>query len=373
MKRIFGLLAYILILVCVSLNASAQKSIKPVNISGQIAQKGNYTKIYLDTLGSQNPWIYVSADIAADGKFELSAMVAKPNIYRLRLDDKNFIMMILSPEEKVTIATKGTKLGTDADVKGSLHTEILYKALNSNQVFENKRDSLNRIYGESQSNPELAEAIIKSFHANDSLMKLNLIKHMEKNPASLAWLFFEDKLDMSADFPVIDKIEVAMYKAFSDNIYVQQYHQKIEKERKTAIGSMAPEIELPDANGNLVKLSSLRGKVVLIDFWASWCGPCRKENPNVVKLYNEVKDQGFDIFSVSLDKDRDAWLKAIEKDGLIWKSHVSDLKYWKSAGAITYGVNSIPYTVLLDKKGRIVAKKLRGEALDNKVKELLAK
>lgn len=373
MKRLSKSLFLLSFLFSIALLSNAQKNSKLVTISGKLGQKASYTQIYLDTLGGQNPWIYSSAPIAEDGSFELTASVNIPDIYRLRLDDKNFVMIILSPGEKVLISTKNSQLGVDANITGSPHTQILYNALNSNQVFENKRDSLNRKYGESQSNPELSAAIIKSFQQNDSLMKLNLVQQMEKNPASLAWLFFQDKLDMANDFPIIDKTEVAIYKAFPENEFVKQYHQQIEKERLTAIGSMAPEIELPNVDGKLVKLSSLKGKVVLIDFWASWCGPCRKENPKVVKLYNEFKDQGFEVFSVSLDKDRDPWIKAIEKDGLIWKNHVSDLKYWKCAGALTYGVFAIPYTVLIDKKGRIVAKKLSGEELEKKVKQLLSK
>jgi thiol-disulfide isomerase/thioredoxin len=161
-----------------------------------------------------------------------------------------------------------------------------------------------------------------------------------------------------------------MFKAYPENEFVKQYHQQVEVERKTAIGFPAPDIALTDPEGKLLKLSSLKGKVVLIDFWASWCGPCRKENPNVVAVYNQYKDKGFEVFSVSLDKDRDSWLAAIAKDNLIWPNHVSDLKYWKSAGAAAYGVTSIPFTVLVDRKGNIVAKKLRGEELEKQVKEL---
>ncbi len=115
---------------------------------------------------------------------------------------------------------------------------------------------------------------------------------------------------------------------------------------------------------------NFRGKVLLIDFWASWCGPCRKENPNVVKMYNEYKDQGFDILGVSLDKQYGRWAQAVEKDRLTW-THVSDLRGWQNAAAQQYGVRSIPATVLLDREGRIVARNLRGAALEDKVKELV--
>ena len=136
------------------------------------------------------------------------------------------------------------------------------------------------------------------------------------------------------------------------------------------VGGEAPDFTQNDPDGNPIQLSDLRGKVVLLDFWASWCGPCRRENPNVVKLYEAYKDKGFEILGISLDKDKGRWLQAIEKDGLKWL-HVSDLKGWKNEVGQLYGVSSIPHTVLLDAEGRIIAQKLRGPALEQKVAEIL--
>ena len=151
-------------------------------------------------------------------------------------------------------------------------------------------------------------------------------------------------------------------------------HQQLKKETdllaSRLIGAEAPDIVLPSPEGDTLKLSELKGKVVLVDFWASWCGPCRRENPRVRALYEKYKDQGFEIYGVSLDKDKNRWVQAIEKDQLSWL-HVSDLKYWQSTAARQYGVHSIPHTVLLDTDGKIAAKKLRGAALEKKVAELL--
>ncbi|MBI2258481.1 MAG: TlpA family protein disulfide reductase [Flavobacteriia bacterium] len=133
----------------------------------------------------------------------------------------------------------------------------------------------------------------------------------------------------------------------------------------------APEIALNNPDGKEIKLSSLKGKVVLIDFWASWCGPCRKENPNVVRIYNQYKNKGFVVFSVSLDRDINAWKQAIQQDGLNWPYHVSDLKHWNTPLTQTYQFNTIPFTVLVNKKGKIVGTNLRGESLEQKLKELL--
>ena len=362
------------ILSLISILAMAQQAPDPVVIKGNLAQKGTYNQIFLDTLNGQNPWIFVSSEIDASGNFTLVAPIANADIFRLRLDDKNYMMLILEPGEKVTIKTNGSKLGGDALIEGSFHTQLLYSTMNTSQMFESRKASLNQQYQEVQSSPKrdsLSAVIISQFNANDSLQKAALKVQMEKQPASLAWIFFQDRLDLTNDFDIIDKTDAATYKAYPENEFVKQRHQQVNVERKTAIGAQAPDIALTDPDGKIRKLSSLKGKVVLIDFWASWCGPCRKENPNVVAVYQKYHDLGFEIYSVSLDKDRDSWLKAIAKDNLLWPDHVSDLKYWKSEGAAAYGVTSIPYTVLVDKKGRIVAKKLRGEELENKVKELL--
>jgi thiol-disulfide isomerase/thioredoxin len=138
----------------------------------------------------------------------------------------------------------------------------------------------------------------------------------------------------------------------------------------TSIGALAPDLAFENPEGKIMKLSDLRGKVVLLDFWASWCGPCRKENPNVVKVYNKYHEKGFEIYSVSLDRDKSSWVKAIATDGLVWPNHVSDLGYWQSQAAKIYGVNSIPATFLIGKDGRIIARNLRGGALENALKEL---
>ena len=168
---------------------------------------------------------------------------------------------------------------------------------------------------------------------------------------------------------------VAMSEAYSKEFpldnpqLIGQLNKQVGRMRATTIGAEAPEIEMETPQGETMKLSDLRGKYVLIDFWASWCGPCRKENPNVKKVYAKYKDQGFEILGVSLDRDKNRWVKAIEADGLPWP-HVSDLRQWKNEAAQTYGVSSIPYTVLVDPEGKIVATKLRGPGLEAKLAEV---
>lgn len=199
-----------------------------------------------------------------------------------------------------------------------------------------------------------------------------LEKLLDENPGVLmsAFLvtFYEKAYEQYA--PLYKKIRDALIDKWPNNEFVQHIDSRV---RTSLVAGMeAPDIALPDRDGNIRKLSDLRGKVVLIDFWASWCRPCRMENPNVVKLYRQYHDRGFEVFSVSLDNNREAWLKAIVDDHLDWSNHVSDLRGWASAGGKLYGIQSIPATVLVDSEGKIVARNLRGAELENKLKALFA-
>lgn len=199
---------------------------------------------------------------------------------------------------------------------------------------------------------------------NDATRRL-----MIQNKNNLAALMFLD--NFSRDKVLQSEVLTALHKTFpSHEAVTERYNSINTPQYRTAEGSIAPELEFAGVDGVNRKLSDLRGKYVLVDFWASWCGPCRKENPHVVSMYAKYHDKGFEVFSVSLDKTKQSWTDAIAKDKLTWPNHVSDLKGWGSEAAKIYGVNSIPSTFLLDKEGRIIAKNLRGQALTNVLQQI---
>ena len=194
------------------------------------------------------------------------------------------------------------------------------------------------------------------------------------NKKDLAAILFLDVFPREKNTTLHQEVVRALYEKYPNNpIVAERYKVENSPATSTSVGALAPDISCENPEGKTLKLSDLRGKVVLLDFWASWCRPCRMENPNVVAAYKKYHDAGFEVFSVSLDRDRAGWLKAIEVDELSWPNHVSDLGYWQSKPAKIYGVSSIPATFLIGRDGRIIAKNLRGAALENALKELLNK
>ncbi|MBR1784018.1 MAG: TlpA family protein disulfide reductase [Bacteroidales bacterium] len=215
--------------------------------------------------------------------------------------------------------------------------------------------------------------MLQAAAGNDSLRRV-LRSDMERLVAdgsgnlmsALLVTFFENEIDRYA--PLYKQVYDALSPKYGNNELVRHLRERLGG--VVAVGLVAPDIVSIDTAGHQRKLSDLRGKVVLIDFWASWCGPCRMENPNVVRLYGKYHDRGFEVFSVSLDKDNDKWRQAIVDDKLIWENHVSDLRGWNSAAGRAYGINSIPATVLVDRDGTVLARNLRGMALEEKLKEI---
>jgi thiol-disulfide isomerase/thioredoxin len=209
---------------------------------------------------------------------------------------------------------------------------------------------------------------------------LELEERRVKGLKELAWSFDNSLVALMVldyipnkedEYSFLDSLITKLQKEIPNSADVQMFAENLPAIKPAVqIGDIAPDITLPNPDGEMMSLSDLRGQYVLLDFWAGWCGPCRQENPNVVRLYNEYNDDGFTVFSVSLDRTRDRWVGAIAQDGLIWDTHVSDLKYFQSVAAIEYKVNAIPFALLLDPEGRVIGKNLRGARLRNKLEDI---
>lgn len=229
--------------------------------------------------------------------------------------------------------------------------------------------------GAEKSTPEFRTAMQGKYKKLQADQKVILKKFILANPDSYLSLLALYNVDGPSPDPFeLDSLYKTLSPALRNTETALNFMKALEPLKHTAPGAMAPDFTQNDVNGVPVKLSSFRGKYVLLDFWASWCGPCRQENPNVVRVYNKYKEKNFTIIGVSLDRQtaRADWLAAIKNDGLNW-TQVSDLKYWSNAAAALYYVSAIPANFLIDPNGKIIAKDLRGDDLDEKLKEVLGK
>lgn len=342
MKRISLLTALLMMLSACSL--SAQKT----TISGTLVglPEGS-TAVFSHFVADK----MLSDTLSLDGKgsFKLSLNVSEPTLYVLQVmpEKAQACHLMLLPKERITVdlayipEMRTCKI---TSCKGSENVE-LYRQFNDIMI-----NATNPAY----------QALVPS--------QLEALLSQNKHVLVSSFLVTVFDQDFENHAQLYSDIRDALSPQYKDVPYVKNLSDRL---RGLLLpGQDAPEIEMKDPDGNIRRLSDLRGQVVMIDFWASWCGPCRRENPNVVKLYHRYHDKGFEIYSVSLDNKRDQWLKAIKDDGLVWPNHVSDLNGWTSTGGATYGIRSVPSTVLIDKDGKIIARNLRGQELEKKLAEI---
>jgi thiol-disulfide isomerase/thioredoxin len=369
---ILGILNILFISILSACSSMAPEGKSKAALSGTLT-KHSGALLFLERIENNTVKTLDSVIVANNGSFSFNTKITDKDYYRLRVSNNNSVFIILEPEKQVVYTNPNELLQQDYTLEGSEEGALILEIKSIGISINAHRDSLMKIINTTapEERAKIQIEMEAGFNAFVSKKLETARTIIRNNPKSLASITATELLNPDQDFQLYEMLADNLSKTYKKSGYADDFVKRVAQMKATVIGAMAPEINLPSPDGKSIALSSLRGKVVLIDFWASWCGPCRMENPNVVRLYNEKKNQGFEVYSVSLDKDKTAWMNAIEKDGLIWPSHVSDLGYWNSVVVKQYGLQGIPFTVLVGKDGKILAKGLRGEQLEEAVSKYL--
>jgi len=390
MKKIF--LIPVLVVIILSACNSHKADKNNFVIHGKLTDSKR-DSIYLKELTVKNMVSVDSTVINDDGEFYFKVKPKESSFYLLKLKKNNFITLLIESGENVEITGSALLLKTTYTVNGSKGSLLIKELNDHSQINYDKVDSLGKVYTKSKGSPDILKikASLDSIYKGIFVEQKKYLKNfIDKNTSSLACIIavyqqfgreYMFNINSKEDFVYFEKLDNALMKAYPDNQHVKDMHEriaevkKIEEEQalaeaKLSTGAQAPDFTLQTPEGKSVSLSSFKGKNVLLDFWASWCAPCRAMNPKMVKLYKKFKGKNFTILSVSFDRDKDSWTKAITLDNLTW-TQVSDLQYWNSPVAKLYAVQAIPYSILIDKEGKIVAKGLHGDSLTDKVAEIV--
>jgi peroxiredoxin len=330
-----------------------------------------------------------------DGKFSFRSATEWPAFYMLSIGGDDFLTLLVSPGDKIEVKAARGSLASPEALSGSEGTSVMLGFSAEHRRVIDELQRLTNVYDDSIMSPQLpilmdsldsrAAGIVDSFR--ETALKL-----LADNGSSMVSVYLLNQqvvpglqlFDPAKDPELFYRADSALYALYPGSDLVLDLHSFVAGLRNSSavgtgtftgtipgVGTMMPEIALPDPGGDTLKLSSLRGRVVLVDFWAAWCPPCREENPNLVKLYDIYHWKGFDIFQVSLDLRQEEWTEAIRKDRLDRWKHVSDLRYRDSEVVKRFGLTQIPASFLIDREGRVVAVNLRGDDLGKKLGELM--
>jgi peroxiredoxin len=349
-------------------------------------------KVILAKLTKERMIVVDSVKTDKKGNFKISGEINNSGFYILRTDKSRYINLILHPGDRIDLTTNLENFDTEYYVEGSRDSHLVQELIKKQDKTLEQITALSNQYEESKSHPETypenKKRIDSAYNNLVAQYKDYSADFIHKNPQSLASLMalyqqlgiHTSLFNPVEDITIFNFVDSNLTVRYPDVEAVKNLNKEVVdvKERlkyknieknKLALGTSAPEIALPDTGGNIIQLSSLKGKYVLLNFWASWSGPCQKENNLLKQIYNKYNKRGFTIYQVSLDQDRNSWVKAIKLENLPW-INVSDLKYWNSVVVPLYNIYNLPENFLLDKTGKIIASDIRGNEIDNQVKEL---
>lgn len=353
------------ILLFIALFATGVEAQINVKVSGTVFNS-DQDSVHLTRFFGDHYEYYAGAKLNKNGEFSIATELPFADYYVLKFGSQH-VNLVLRNNSDIKVYGDGKNLNLFANIVGSEESKSMNEIIRKSYEWQMKSDSATKLI---QSNPELKDQVNRDMSAAYKAFAGEQRTFVAQNHNSAALYpvlqYIDPKNDLASYESIVNQLQVGFGESPSVKGLIEQlnnYKAEAYKNDPLAPGKPAPDFEEAMADGTTMKLSNLKGQVVLLDFWASWCGPCRRENPNVVQLYNKYKDEGFTVMSVSLDRSKDAWLAAIEKDGLTWPNHVSDLKQWSSRVAALYGVHSIPFTVLIDKEGNIIKTNVRGDDL----------